>query len=204
MVSLDALLQLIFEELKTVIDAETGVTTPGNHVGLFDREKDIQTPFFGFEWTLNTINRGLGGNRRIAGENSVGTHDVDGTHTVTSTDDTTDEDIIEFIVARDYLLTIDLGAVADGDSPRQRTKYMEALRYYFSQFTDSPNELDPDVNRVREMATTPSPTGNDLNASARVTFEIEYTTYDIVEESSVESVDLDIDVSNTDTYPENY
>lgn len=185
MVTLVELLQRIYEELVTVCGNQTSVSDPYEHVDVLDRESDIVTPFFGFEWTVNSNSRGMGGNRRVVDKTAV-------------------SDTIEYTVAMEYVLTVDLAVVVDGDEPRARTEYLSATQQHFSNFISNPEDLDVDVERVREQNTVPSPSGQTGDVSARATFEIEYSSYDTVTDPAAATVNLDVDVNDIDVYPEQY
>jgi hypothetical protein len=156
-------------------------------VDVLDRIEEIQTPFFGFEWTASADGRGLGGNRRPIGATPDETNNV-----------------YEVTFARDYTMSLDLAAISEGDSPRQRTEYMGSIQRRFGEFVDKPESLHKDVNRVREQNLTPSPAGDTLNASARVTFEVDYAATETETFPLAEVVNLDVDVDEIDTYPEEY
>ena len=187
MVTTTNLLQRVYEILVDLVDAEASVSEPTDHVDVLDRIEDINTPFFGFEWTASANDRGLGGNRRPIGATPDETNNV-----------------YEVTFARDYTMSIDLAAIAEGDSPRQRTEYMSAIQQRFGDFVDNPTDLHEDVNRVREETLTPSPAGDTLNASARVTFAVDYAATETETFPLADVVNLDVDVDGLNTYPEQY
>lgn len=186
MVDIVTLLQAIYDELKAIVQNETSASTPDDHVGVLNRTKDTQTPFFGFEWTQAPVSRGMGGNVRPLGANT------DNNGNVTGADH-----------ARDYRLTIDLGVTVDGDEPRQRDEYMNDIQSHFSQFIREPTQLQQDVHRVREAGAIPADVqGGDVGAL--VTYEIEFPTTDTVSLPTADTIDWDVDADGTDAYPEQY
>lgn len=187
MVSTTDLLQRVYEVLVELIDGATSVSEPTDHVDVLNRIEDIKTPFFGFEWTASADGRGLGGNRRPIGATPDETNNV-----------------YEVTFARDYTMSLDLAAIAEGDSPRQRTEYMDTIQQQFGYFVDNPTELHADVNRVREGNITPSAAGDTLNTSARVTFEVDYMLTETEDFPLADVVNLDVDVDGLNTYPEKY
>lgn len=185
MVTLVELLQRVYEELVEIHTAQTSVTDSHDYVDVINRETEIQTPFFGFEWDINALSRGMGGNRRIVElQNSAGQ--------------------LEQTVARDYELMLDISTIVDGDKPRQRSLYMQAIASHFSDFITSPDNLHGDVNRVREQQTIPSPSQQTGDVSAVTTFSIEYVTYNTDSLPIVEDINLDIDADGQNAYPEQY
>lgn len=185
MVTLVELLQLVYEELVSVHEAETSVSDSSDHVDIIDRDTEIKTPFFGFEWDISALNRGFGGNRRVV-------------------DTQVDAGDFEKTIARDYELMLDLSVVVDDDKPRQRTLYMQAVTSHFSDFIDSPAGLSADVNRVREQQTVPSPAGATGDVSSVSTFQIEYTTNNSDTVPAAQDVSFELDANGIDAYPEQY
>lgn len=185
MVTLAELLQTIYEELLIVCQELTNVSDVNDHVGVLDRTEDIVTPFFGFEWNYQPLAKGMGGNRRPV-STSVSGSDFN----------------IETV--RDYRLILDFGVVVDGDVPRQRDQYLGTVQSHFSYFIDNTSELHEDITRMREGSGSPSNAGQTGNVGFRATFEIDFKAYDTVTEPVAESVNLNVDVDGTDTYPENY
>lgn len=192
MVSTVSLLDEIYDQLKVVANDSASLDDADKHVGLLNRTKDIQTPFFGFEWSSVPNNRGMGGNREVE---SIEEYDADATSI---------PDTLDVVYGRDYTMTVDFGVVVDGDNARLRDKYYENVQAHFSSFADKPSSLNEDVDRVREQSATPSPPGADGNASVRLTFEIDYTATQTDTVPAAKDVSLDLDVDGTDTYPENY
>lgn len=186
MVNIVTLLQAIYDELKTIVQNQTSVSTPDNHVGVLDRTKDQATPFFGFEWTQAPVERGMGGNVRVSSINTDGGGDVTGADH-----------------ARDYRLTIDVGVTVDGDNPRQRDEYMDDVQSHFAQFIREPTGLHQDVHRVRETGAIPAEVqGGDVGVL--VTYDIEFPATDTVSLPTAETIDWDVDEDGTDAYPEKY
>lgn len=185
MVTLVELLQRVYEELVDIHATETSVDNSAAYVDVIDRDTAIKTPFFGFEWDISALNRGMGGNRRpVEIELSNGS--------LTKT------------IARDYELMLDISVIVDDDEPRERTKMMQAVTTHFSAFIDAVAELHPDVSRIREQQTIPSPAGETGDTSSVTTYAIEYVTYDTDTVPAAETVTFDVDANGTDTYPEQY
>lgn len=187
MVSFVALLQAIYDELKVVVQNNTSVSTPDDHVGVLDRIEDIETPFFGFEWTLNPDALGIGGNVR----NGQITTDASG-----------DIDSVEKL--RDYELMIDFAVVVDGDYPRERDGYLGNVQTHFSNYVDYPSDLHSDVRRVREVGAFQSGGGDGRDIGFRATYSINFHTSGSISVPPASTVDWDVDSDSTDAYPEKY
>lgn len=186
MVDAVTLLQAIYDELKVIVQNETNVSEPDDHVGMLDRSKDENLPFFGFEWTMNPVSRGMGGNVRIGSVNTDNSGDVTGAEQV-----------------RDYRLMIDVGVTVDGDNPRQRDTYLGDIQSHFAGFIREPTSLQADVHRVRDAGAIPAGVqGGDVGALQ--TYEIEFPAYDTISVPTAETVDWDVDADSTDAYPEEY
>jgi hypothetical protein len=188
MVTTADLLQIVYDELKVIVTDETSISDADPHVGVLNRTKDIETPFFGFEYTLNAISRGMGGNVRVR---------------KVQTD--TNGDVTGVIKARDYEMILDIGVVVDGDHPRRRDNYMTAVQEHFAEYVDDPPLLDGDVNSLEESIVEPSPgTFANRDTTSRLTYNIEYAATMQKDLPTAETVDWSVDADGVDAYPENY
>lgn len=192
MATLITILQSVYDELVDIADTHTGVTTPEDHVGVLNRTKDIQTPFFGFEWQQNAVNRGIGGNLETEGTTTNSDGNVDGVN-----------------VSADYDLIVDIGIITDDDSIRTRDEYFGRVQERFNSFVNKPTNLHQDVERVRDEGAIPANMGDNRDVGVRKTYSIRYPSTELHEplppaENIDWNVDLDIDTGTKDTYPEEY
>lgn len=187
MVTFVSLLQLIYDELKTVVQNSTSVATPDDHVGILDRSKDLTTPFFGFEWTMNPEPRGMGGNVRN------GKTYTDNNGVITSVDK-----------IRDYRVVIDIGVTVDGDQPRVRDGYLEDVQSHFTDLVDDSSKLHENVHRIREDGAIPSSVQGDGDVGVLLTYAIEFHTAGQVSIPAAETIDWGVNADGEDAYPEKY
>lgn len=186
MVTFVTLLQIVYDELKGVVQNNTTVSTPDDHVGVMDRSLDQATPYFGFDYDQNAINRGMGGNVRNRAVNTDSNGDVTSVEKV-----------------RDYELLLDIGVVVDGDEPRQRDEYISAVQDHWMDIVDDASKLHDDVHRVRDEGVIPQAVqGGDVGAMH--TYAIEFVSGKDISVPTADNIDWDVDVSGTDAYPENY
>lgn len=187
MVTVVTLLQQIYDELLVFVNDNTSVSTAEDHVGVLNRTKDITTPFFGFEWTVNPNAMGMGGNVRNGAVSTDGSGNVDSVEKI-----------------RDYQATIDFGVVVDGDSPRTRDEYLAEIQNHFAPLVDNASDLHSDVRRVREAGAFPSGGGDGRDVGFRISYTIEFCSSSTVDIPAAETIDWDVDAEGTDAYPENY
>lgn len=188
MVSFTTLLQTVYDELKLIVQNNTSVSDPDAHVGLLQRTADQETPFFGFQWTMNPEPRGIGGNVRTAAVNTANGGDTESVERV-----------------RDYRLMLDVGVTVDGDEPRTRDEYLGAVQSRFADFIDDSSVLHSDVHRVREDGAIPSnvqASGGDVGVL--LTYAVEFKTAETVSVPTMETIDWDVDSEGSDAYPEEY
>lgn len=186
MVTLVELLQRLYEELKVVANDSASLSNTDEHVGVLNRTKDIETPFFGFEWQRTPYSYGFGGNQRITEVNS------------------TDGSIDSVDRTRDYVLNLDVGVVVDGDSPRKRDTYFSNVDAHFADFVDDPTALNEDVDRVRDEGTLPGTGMQGGDSTIRTSYSIRFSTTDTDSIVATETVNFDLDADSVDTYPEQY
>lgn len=187
MVTFIDLLQLVYDELKAVVSANTSVSNPDDHVDVLDRQEDYATPFFGFEWQINPNSQGMGGNVRNG---------------ATATD--TDGDVTSVEKIRDYVAFIDVGVVLDGDKPHLRDEYLVDVQDHFSGFVDDTDALHADIHRVREDGALPSGGGDDRDIGYRISYRIEFHTATTADIPGAKNVSWDVDADGSDAYPEQY
>lgn len=191
MVSLPVLLQSVYDELKTVMNATTSVSNTDKHVGVLDRTKDVSYPFFGFEWQQNPVNRGTGGNQEVDGITTNASNNTDGVN-----------------IAEDYDLIIDIGILVEGDQPRAADQHFSDVQSHFNKFINSPTDLHGDVERVRDQGALPANLGQQQDVGIRKTYLIRYKTTRTESLPPAENVDwdvdLDLDAGDEDVYPEKY
>jgi len=176
MATLVTILQAIYDDLVAIVDAESSVSEPRDHVDLLGRTDDIIYPFLGFEWTRMSQNKGFGGNRQVSKSNY------------------TDGSVDSVDYDHYYELVLDIAVITEGDQPRARDQYVSALVDTFGRYIHEPNALHSDVERVREEQLQPFQGGNDDDAALRHTFNIEYvhsTTDDTV--PAADTVNWDVD-----------
>lgn len=189
MVTTQNLLQAIYDELTALCANQTSVSDADDHVGLLNRTSDVSTPFFGFEWSTEPRSRGINENVYV--------------DSVTENGDTVD---VAYRYERELFL--DIGVLVDGDNPRTRDAYYDAVTNRFVPYTRSPEGLHPDVREVESRGATPESLAGDVDVGIRQTYVVDYSTTVSETIPAATSVNLDIDSiedgPDTDVYPEKF
>jgi len=188
MVTTQNLLQAIYDELTDLCANQTSVSDADDHVGLLNRTSDVSTPFFGFEWSTEPVSRGINDNR---------------VESVNENNDTVD---VTYRYERELFL--DIGVLVEGDTPRTRDAYYDAVTNNFVPYTRSPDTLHPDVSAVEPRGATPESLGGDVDVGVRQTYVIDYATNVVETLPATKNVNLGIDSieggPDADVYPEQF
>lgn len=193
MVTTVELLQTIHDELTTVCADATSVSASNadEHVGLLNRvnPSDVVTPFFGFEWSVTPIRRGMDGSVHVDSINTTGGN----------------IDSVTYRTERRCFL--DIGILVDGDQIRTRDEYFDAVHGEFVPYIRDPSSFGADVTDVDSDGAEPSSLA-DFDAGLRQSYTIDYHTYSDESVPAAKTVNWGVDVvedgSTTNAYPEEY
>jgi len=189
MVSTVGLLQTVHDELAAVCDGATGVpsTDVERHVGLLNRVSpaDVVTPFFGFEWFVEPIERGIDGSVHVEAVRTDGSG------------------VGDVVLRTERRATVDVGIVVGGDDARRRDEYYEAVHERFAPYVRVASLLHDDVDDVSSGEGEPTSLTDGLDAGLRQRYVIEFhsTTTTTVPTAEIIDASVTADDSNDGAYP---